>query len=198
MANIFAVHSIGNSLVTYLRDTYPEQVGGRPLPNCAFELLSSGGLNTQPAEENTRVGLYLYRITISEHQRPHASARLPATGSMPLGLDLHYLLTAWGVTPQDEQIPLAWAIRQLHASPILDSSILSPEAGWEPDEILQVVPAEVSVDELMRIWDTLNQTYRPSMAYVARGVRLGADPGNAVRPVVARRFIHGAWGGDGE
>lgn len=198
MANIFAVHSIGNSLVTYLRDTYPEQVSGRPLPNCGFELLSSGGLNTQPAEENTRIGLYLYRVTISEHQRPHASARFPLSDSMPLGLDLHYLLTAWGATPQDEQIPLAWAIRQLHASPILDSSILSPEAGWEPGEILQVVPAEISVDELMRIWDTLNQTYRPSMAYLARGLRLGADPGNAVRPVLARRFSHGAWGGEGE
>jgi len=197
MANAFAIHSAGNALVTYLRDTYPAQLQGRALPNCAFELLASGGLSAQPEQEGTRIGLLLYQITISEHQRPHSSARLPASGCVPLGLDLHYLLTAWGATPQEEQIPLAWAIRQLHATPILDASILSPEAGWQPDEILQVLPAAIPVEELMRIWDSLNQAYRLSLAYVVRGLRLDAEPGHAVPPVVARRFKGGLWGEDG-
>ena len=177
--------------MTFLRDTYPEEIGGKPLPRCAFEVLSSGGLNAQPSEESTRVGLYLYQISISEHQRPHTTARLPEAGRLSLGVDLHYLLTAWGATPQEEQIPLAWSITQLHQTPIFDLSILSPEAQWDQDEIVQLVPAAISVEELMRIWDSLNQTYRPSMAYVARGVRLGSGSDDGGPPVVARRFSYG-------
>jgi hypothetical protein len=196
MANIFAIHSIGNALMTYLRDTYPAQFEGRDLPGCAFELLCSGGLNSQSAEESTRIGLYLYQITISEHQRPPSAAHARHGGDGSLGVDQHYLLTAWGTTPQEEQIPLAWAIRQFHASPILDASILSAEAGWQQDEILQILPASISVDELMRIWDSLNQTYRPSVAYVVRGLRLDAEPGQPSLPVVARRFREGLLGAD--
>ena len=29
MANVFAVHSVGNSIVTFLRNTYPQQIAGR-------------------------------------------------------------------------------------------------------------------------------------------------------------------------
>jgi hypothetical protein len=32
MANVFAVHSVGNSIVTFLRNTYPQQIAGRDMP----------------------------------------------------------------------------------------------------------------------------------------------------------------------
>jgi hypothetical protein len=172
MANCFAIHATGHALVTLLRTTYPPQVAGRPLPGCTFELLSGAGLNHQSKEGSTRVGLVLYQITSSQHQRHTTPASLADCGDVPLALELHYLLTAWGATPQDEQIALAWAIRQFHARPVLDASILSSEAGWQADEVLQVVPSSISLDELTRIWASLHQVYRPSMAYVVRGLRL--------------------------
>lgn len=191
MANIFAIHSIGNSLITYLREAYPSQLDSRVMPNCGFELLSSGGLKSESSDESTRIGLYLYRISLSEHQRSPSVQRSLGAAVQPLGLDLHYLLTAWGTTPLDEQVPMAWAMGQLHASPLLDPSILSPEAAWNPEDIVQIVPTDLPLDELMRIWDTLDQPYHLSMSYVARVVRLETDPGNAVRPVVARRMAYG-------
>lgn len=190
MANVFAIHSVGNSIVTFLRNTYPAQINGADLPNCEFELLSGARLAGE-MEETTRIGLYLYRVTVDEHQR---QAR-PAQGGgqrAPLGLDLHYLLTAWGPTAQDEQVPLAWAMRQLHHSPVLDASSLSPEAGWARDEVIQVIPAELAVDEVMRIWDALTPPYRLSVSYVARVVRIDPDQDEAAyAPVVARRLAHG-------
>jgi hypothetical protein len=44
MANIQAIHSVGQSLVTYLRNTYPAEVAGQAMPDCDFALLSSGEL----------------------------------------------------------------------------------------------------------------------------------------------------------
>ena len=44
MANVFGVHSVGSSIVTFLRNTYPGEIDGRALPACAFELVSAGQL----------------------------------------------------------------------------------------------------------------------------------------------------------
>ena len=37
MANVLAPHSVGNSIVTYLRNSYPQQVAGITMPTCSFE-----------------------------------------------------------------------------------------------------------------------------------------------------------------
>jgi hypothetical protein len=191
MANVFAVHSVGSSITTFLRNTYPQQIAGRTMPACGFELTSSGQL-TGEIDETTRITLYLYRITVNEHNR---QTRRPAASTdtfVPLGLDLHYLLTAWSANPLDEQVTLAWAIRQLHQYPVLDASSLSPEAGWGSDEVIQVIPAELTTEDIMRIWDALDPAYRISVSYVARLVRLDPDQDTEqFRPVVAGRFVHG-------
>jgi hypothetical protein len=191
MANVLAIHSVGNSIVTFLRNTYPAQAGGVDMPGCEFVLLSSGQLAGE-IEEGTRIGLYLYRVTVNEHQRQARPSRASSEARAPLGLDLHFLLTAWGRTALDEQLPLAWAMRQLHQAPVLDASSLSPEAGWDRDEVVQIVPAELAVDEVMRIWDPLEPAYRLSVSYVARVVRLDPDEDDeAFAPVVARRLAMG-------
>lgn len=191
MANIRAIHSVGNSIATYLRNTYPATVGGAAMPGCEFALMSSAEL-TAPPDDSTRLVLYLYRITVNEHMRQHRPDRLSHEQPAPLGLDLHYLLVAWGGTASDEQLPLAWAMRQLYQHPILDVSSLSPEAGWGPDEVVQIIPSELSNEELMRIWDALEPPYRLSVPYIARLVRLDADVAVDALPVVASRFTHGS------
>ncbi|WP_341679322.1 DUF4255 domain-containing protein [Niveibacterium sp. SC-1] len=191
MANVFAVHSVGSSIMTFLRNTYPANLDGRPMPACGFELVSSGQL-AGDIEETTHLSLYLYRLTVNEHGRPLRRPAAPNDAPAPLGLDLHYLLTAWASNPLDEQVTIAWAMRQLHQFPVLDASSLSPEAGWDSDEVIQVIPAELSTEDVMRIWDALDPAYRLSVSYVARLVRLDPDDaGGDSLPVVARRFAYG-------
>ena len=189
MANVFAIHSVGNSLVTYLRNSYPRQLAGQDMPECTFELVSSGEL-AGDQDEATRITLYLYRVTVNEHSRhaPHAAAAA-------LGLDLHFLMSAWAGNARDEQTMLAWAIRQLHMFPILDASSLSPEAGWGASEVIQVIPAELSTEDVMRVWDALDPSYRLSVSYIARLVRLDPDTERPRRPVVATRFAYGEEAG---
>lgn len=192
MANVFAIHSVGDSVVTFLRNTYPSSLAGRNLPACTFELISSSELAGEIADA-TRLTLYLYRVTVNEHGRQSRRPASPSDAPVPLGLDLHYLLTAWAGNALDEQVTLAWAMRQLHLYPVLDASSLSPEGGWSGDEVIQIIPAELSTEDVMRIWDALDPAYRLSVSYVARLVRLDPDgPDVTGRPVVARRLAFGA------
>jgi len=188
MSNVFAIHSVGSSIVTFLRNTYPQTVDGRAMPDCGFDLVSSGEL-AEPDQGGNRLALYLYRVTVNEHcrqQRHGTQGQVP-----PLGLDLHYLLMAWGDNARDEQLPLAWAMRQLYQYPILDASSLSPEAGWGTDEVIQIIPSELPTEDMMRIWDALDPAYRLSASYIVRLVRIDPDTQPDARPVVASRFGYG-------
>lgn len=194
MANVFAIHSVGNSIAAFLRNTYPQQINGTDMPTCSFELVSSGQL-AGDIDESTRVTLYLYRLTINEHSR-QARRSGSESHAASLTLDLHYLLTAWAANPLDEQVAMAWAMRQLHQVPVLDASALSPDGGWARDEVVQVMPSELSNEDVMRIWDALDPAYRLSTSYVARVVRLDPDIDEAAfRPVVARRHAFGEEAG---
>lgn len=191
MANVWAIHSVGNSIVTFLRNSYPQQINGVAMPACAFELVSGGQL-AGDIDESTRITLHLYRVTVNEHSRQMRRSGAPNVQPVPLSVDLHYLLSAWAANPVDEQVPMAWAIRQLYQVPMLDLANLSPDAGWGPDEAVQVLPAELSTEDVMRIWDALEPSYRLSTSYVARVVRLDPDVDDEeFRPVVARRLAFG-------
>ncbi|WP_431051644.1 DUF4255 domain-containing protein [Roseateles sp. L2-2] len=190
MANIQAIHSVGHSIVTYLRNTYPANSGGAAMPECDVALVSSGEL-AGTLDDATRLTLYLYRVTVNEHLRQHRPDRMSGEQQAPLGLDLHFLLSAWADNAQDELLPFAWAMRQLYEHPILDASALSPEAGWGPDEVIQIIPSELSTEDMMRIWDALEPAYRLSVSYIARRVRLDPDRILDAGPVVATRFGYG-------
>lgn len=189
MANLRAIHSVGSSVTTFLRNTYPQSLDGQAMPACSFELMSCGQL-AGTTDDETRIALLLYRVTMNEHARQLRPPRAQSAAGV-LSLDLHYLLIAWAGNPLDEQITLAWALRQLHLHPVLDASSLSPEAGWARDEVIQLVPAELTTEDVMRIWDALEPSYRLSVSYVARVVRIDPDQDlETCAPVVARRDLY--------
>jgi len=143
-------------------------------------------------DETTRITLYLYRVTVNEHNRQQRPGLMSPQQQAPLGLDLHFLLTAWASNAQDELLPLTWAMRQLYQHPILDASALSPEAAWGADEVIQIIPSELSTEDMMRIWDALEPAYRLSVSYIARRVRVDPDVIDEAGPVVATRFAYGS------
>jgi uncharacterized protein DUF4255 len=192
MANVLALHSVGNSIVTYLRNSYPQQVAGITMPACSFDLMSFAQLASNTEEATTRITLLLYRVTVDEHARQIRASNRVTDGPAPLSLDLHYMVTAWGTTSLDEQLTFAWTLRQMHEHPVLDASALSPEAGWTPDEVIQIVPAELTTEDMMRVWDGFEASYRLSSTYIARLVRLDPDQAIDTRRVVARQLALGA------
>jgi hypothetical protein len=186
VTNVQAIHSVGESLVTYLHNSYPDEL--RENFACQFRLVSSGEIADAANEFNqTTLSLYLYRVTMNEHMRSAQRLVEQARSNVPLSVDLHYLLSVWADNAPDEQIILAWAMRQLQQHPILDQSSLSSEAEWGPGEYIQLIPAELSNEDIMRIWDALEPSYRLSVSYIARVVRIDGDATRAL-PVIATRY----------
>ena len=69
-------------------------------------MLSSGEL-AGTIDEVTRISLYLYRVTVNEHSRQQRPGLMSIEQQAPLGLDLHFLLTAWAGNAQDELLTIA-------------------------------------------------------------------------------------------
>ena len=186
MANFRAVYSVGSSIASFLKQSYPAELKAH-FP-CDFKLISSGEIATEVEHViDQTVTIFLHRLTLNEQVR--SVTRLPdrPTVQPRVFLDLHYLVTYWGTSAEAEQTILSWVMQQLTANPVLDSSMLSSLANWRADETIQLVPTNLSLEDVLRIWDALGPKYRLSISYLARVVQIEAEvPAGA--PVVATRF----------
>jgi hypothetical protein len=193
MANIGAIRSIGASLAAYLdheyrASTFPTSV---LKPQCTFSLLPVSRLRTDAiavTDTTAQVVMSLYRVNINQHLRNVGRIDEPGMRPVPLSVDLRYLFSFWATTADNEQNVLAWTMRQLHSVPVLDRSVLSAEAGWASEDVVQLIPEEITNEDLMRMWDAFEPDYRLSLSYIARIVRIDPDESTEERPVVARRF----------
>lgn len=186
MPDFTAVFSVGNSLAQYLQNNYPPNLN-TAFP-CKFQLVSSADIaGEETAALDQMVSIYLHRITINENFRAATRVQDVANRQPVLFLDLHYLITYWGASAQAEHTILGWTMMQLQSAPILDRSLLSPDAGWAVGDSIQLVPADLSLEDILRIWDALGPKYRLSVCYLARVVRIDRDL-QAESPVQATRI----------
>lgn len=185
MANLYAIHSVGASLATWLRNRYPADL--RAALPCAFRVLSSADLaQLDETPGNATVGIYLHRLTINEQGR-HQRAGNASDAAPPLALDLHLLITISADSALGEHTVAGWVMRELHERPLFDRSVLSTDAGWRADELVHVIPAELDQADLSRVWESFRRTYRLTLPYVARVVRLDPSTTPDGAPVVATR-----------
>ncbi|HET6522410.1 MAG TPA: DUF4255 domain-containing protein [Geminicoccaceae bacterium] len=197
MAGPGAVLAVGTSLVGHLgrRNELAAPAARAP---ASFELLGSGQLGTVAVPESRAlVTFWLFRIGIdpATRNRPLPPRGLPRTAdaepAFPLGLELHYLVTAWAANALAEHTALAWTMRELHHHPLFEAGTLDPAGEWHADEAVAVVPMELAPEEMMRLWDAIEPAYRLSVAYCARVVRLDRTVRPLGPPVVATRFAFG-------
>jgi len=192
MADYTAVFAVGDSLVNFLTSSYQAAQAALKLPTpCTFKLVSSTEIATEETTTlDQMVTLFLHRITINDQFRSTTHLQDVNDRQPVLFLDLHYLITYWGREAQAEQKLLAWTMQQLQSYPILDKSILTTDAQWETTETVQLVPADLSLEDILRIWDALGPKYRLSVSYVARVVRIDRLASGTELPVVATRFTY--------
>ena len=77
MANIYSINSVGDSIVQFLRNAYPQEL--RDTHPCDFRTISSGEMADSTDDFLTTVSLYLYRIIMNEHVRNTSTSRSPAS-----------------------------------------------------------------------------------------------------------------------
>jgi len=191
VADYQAVFAVGDAIVKYLANNYDATAVGLP---CTFRLVSSADI----AKEDTTaldktVSLYLHRITTAEFYRNVTRLQDLPSDQPVLYLDLHYLISYWDASAdgaEAEQKILVWTMQQLQSNPILDTSVLSLSStapGWNKADSVQLIPADLSLQDILDIWDGLGPKYRLTVGYVARVVRVDRTITSGV-PVVATRF----------
>ena len=136
------------------------------------------------------VNLYLYRVLESpftKNQPWPGDRRTAASNMPPLGLQLYYLLTPLGTRPDetsftlgdDAHTMLGAAMSTLYEHPVLNDTHIPASGaspGFDADTVLpsflldsfeqiKIILAPAGIEELSKIWATINQPYRLSVAY---------------------------------
>jgi hypothetical protein len=132
------------------------------------------------------LSIFLVRVEVNPVMRASWSAVGSDDHRSHLPLDLHFLLTPWATNAEHEQCILGSAMRCLDEAPVLSGPLLDTThaAGFAADEALQVVPGDLGSDGIMRIWDTLDVSYRLSVPYIVRIVRIDSDIDTAAPPAL--------------
>jgi hypothetical protein len=141
------------------------------------------------------VSLFLYRMF------PNGAHRTPQGRIGPGGqryrtqlpLDLHFILSVWGGEASLQHTIAGWMMRVLEDTPIIPAGILNAVAPdvFQPGETLELALAELSNEDLLRIWDTLLQQneYQLSVPYAARNLLIESlETPAAGAPVQERVF----------
>lgn len=192
MASYKGVNGALVALEEFFKQRLPAELSAGPI-NARVKLLGSADV-TKTITGNV-LGIYLHRITIDPHGR---SRSFPAKGKdagapLPeLPVNLHFLLIAAATSAVIEADLMSWAMVELANDGQLDiSHIAGVDSQWGEREILNIIPEEMSTEDLMRIWDVFEAPYTCTVPYMARTVRLKLKPPLSEGPPVVTRVFPG-------
>jgi hypothetical protein len=153
------------------------------------------------AAPGSHVNLFLYHVANSAAWRntvPASYARGGESPSLPLALDLYYLVTAFAGGNEDTPHPesqrlLGCAMRALHDHPVVNGDRVVQEDfvpnGYRHVQVdrLRITPQPMSLEEMSKLWTTFQTNYRLSVAYAVSVVLIdSARPGRTALPVLRR------------
>jgi hypothetical protein len=147
-------------------------------------------LSTRPPTDPPLVTLFLYDIVEEATLRNRAKTRELVgsqlfTRKQPLGLCLHYMITAWAGDRATEQRLLGRVMQVLYDDAILDGPELVGVLSGSDSE-LRVSLSGMRLDDRARVWWAINQTYRLSVNYEVRVVDIDSTVEAAAAPVQVR------------
>jgi hypothetical protein len=125
------------------------------------------GLLQSPA-----VSVLVYRVEVNRTMRSTWAAVGSHDGRGHLPIDLHVLLTPWGENALDELRILGAVMQSLDATPTFSGPLIDSLGAFEANEGVQVVPEDLAIEDLMRIFDPLPVDFKLSVGYVVRMVRI--------------------------
>jgi hypothetical protein len=174
MARPYALAATGQTIIGLLSSACPRV----EFPTAQFELYQSQNFKS-PMEEG--ISLYLHRITPANNVR-NLPPRVAPDGRryrQAVSVDLHYLLTAWGKDSVKQQRLLGWAIRTLEDTAIMPAGVLNqhgPETDiFRPTESVDLIMEDISIQDLLNIWEVAKHHIQPSVGYAARMIGLESE-----------------------
>jgi hypothetical protein len=180
MASLIAINAVCSGIAQQLRLAH--QLSPVKGTSCQFAVVGSKDLADLP-NKGTTCAIFLYRVTHNEHTRNPARA----SPRGPLTVNLHLLFSMWADSPLKEHTILGWLMRELYDHPVLDRSVLGASGEFTDGELVQLIPEELTLDDMSKLWQLLVPPYRLSASYIARNVSIGTRS-EAGAPVAATRF----------
>lgn len=172
MADHRAITAVAETVVQVLRTSYDVGDFGTQLD---FSVFTSRDFTSSAIANGA--SLFVYRVF------PHGSWRTPAGRlgqdgrrlKSALPLEMHFLLTVWGGEASLQNTLAGWILRMLEDNPILPAGVLNTAVPgvFRADESVELVLAEVTNEDLLRIWEVLGLgVYQLSIPYLARVIHL--------------------------
>ncbi len=199
MSNADAIATVTATLLHLLTGIKIDEIEPRP---------TSTPLHKMPESvegSESRINLYLYQTTVNtawSNMPPPHRTKSGELGHPPLALNLHYLLTTYADSGEDEpdlsQRILGRAMQIFHDHAVLTtqdintalSGNLKPLAGsglHEQIERVRITPQPLSLDEMSKLWTIFQTQYRISTAYQVSVVLIDSvRPPRTPLPVLRR------------
>src|SRR5687768_4020877 len=160
MATYQAIAVTGNTIRNLLAEAWPKEV----FPGTQFQLFQAANL-VNPGFTDLGVSIYLYRVAYNMARR-NLPPRKQLNGERfkpSLPLDLHFLLTAWARSPEQQWSLLAWALRAIENTPVLPAGLLNQNAGsgangtppivFGENESVELVGETLSLQDMVAVWE---------------------------------------------
>jgi len=187
-------------------------LGGSLFGSASNDVAVSVGAPDQVAVTGTgafsQLNLFLYNLTRNAGwanlELPSRDSRGDRVANPALGIDLYYLLTAYGTKDFDAETLLGGALQVLHDTPGLGRSeirtVLTSGSAKLPKnvalsgladqvELIKISPLPMTTEEIVRLWSAFQCNYRPSVAYLVTVVLLrSAAPSRPALPVRQRQL----------
>jgi len=132
-----------------------------------------------------RINLFFFQATENQGWRNYGVRSRSANGDRvfnpPLALDLSYLLTAYGSDDFYAETLLGYAMFVLHEMPVFTRDAIREALGVPSSdplfqaltnanladqiEQIKIAPQTMSIDEMSKIWTSLQSQYRPTAVY---------------------------------
>jgi hypothetical protein len=167
MATFQAIGSVAEAVSRLLAQSWkPSLLNGMDLQFAVYQ----GKDFSTPMDAG--VSVFVYQVGVNKVQRTLPPA--DPTHRRPLPLDVWLLLTAWAQDASVEHDILGWAMRTIDDNPIVSSGFLNAAIPgvFRPEETVELVPGELTNDEIFQLWQVLPNSLQLSAPYVARVVRV--------------------------
>jgi hypothetical protein len=195
MSNALAVASVSFVLVDLLNNGLIDHDISATLGNevtvSALSPDKVDGLQTK-ATANSQLNLFLYNVTQNQGWKnvgyPSRDSNGDRVNNPPLAINLHYLLSAYGMEQFHSEILLGYGMQLFHETPFLPRdairkslaapSLVPPGQGLPPFmaslftselaeqvEQIKIWPETLSTEEISRLWTAFQAKYRPTAAY---------------------------------
>lgn len=184
MASFQAIGSVAEAVARLLRQSWQPVLLGGIEPQ--FKVYQGKDFKN-PMDAG--ISVFVYQVCVDRVQRTLPPA--DASHRRPLPVDIAFLLTAWAHDASAEHDLLGWALRAIADNPILSSGFLNAAIAdvFRPEETVELIPAELTNDEVFQLWQVLPSSLQLSVPYVARVVRIEsaiAEP--QAGPVLTRQL----------